>query len=103
MKRRTPLRRSKGRERGSPIPAFRAWLRGQGCAIDGYRASACHLPRVKQHGDARNMIPLCHEHHMEQHAVGVQTFADSYGLHLTQLADDYWDAFIAETGYREQP
>jgi hypothetical protein len=93
MKRRVPLKR-KGKERGQPLPAYRAWIRGWPCvACPSRETQAAHLPRVKQHGDAQNLVPLCGTHHMEQHNMGVQSFAERYGLDLESLANWYWEQY----------
>jgi hypothetical protein len=36
------------------------------------------------------VIPLCHPHHLEQHAVGEQTFARRHGLDLKAEAVRVW-------------
>lgn len=101
LERRTPLKR-KGKERGEPMPALRAWIRQQPCALSGRvlagpvcrgKTQPAHLPRVKQHGDIRNLIPLCKAHHDEQHGHGRWTFARKYALELQELADGYWDRY----------
>lgn len=95
---RTPLRR-KGRERGEPNHALRAWIRKQPCALLYWgngclgHTEAAHLPRVKQHGDVQNLIPLCAGHHREQHRIGIASFAEKYGLDLEALALTYWERY----------
>lgn len=105
LKRRTPLKR-KGRERGKPMPALRAWIRLRPCVLhstvpDAPHAcytiapSECaHAPRVKAHGDVNNVIPLCHHHHMEYHRLGRAGFAAKYGLDLEELAREYTTAYL---------
>jgi hypothetical protein len=31
-------------------------------------------------------VPLCRDHHREQHAIGIQTFEATYGLDLAAIA-----------------
>ncbi len=98
MKRRTPLRR-RGGQRGQSVEAYRVWIRAHPCML-GCRApsEAAHLPRTKQHGDAANLVPLCHAHHMEQHRIGVRSFATRYALDLATAAGEYWREFHREEG-----
>jgi hypothetical protein len=34
-------------------------------------------------------ISLCHEHHLEQHAIGEEAFEANYDLHLVELAREF--------------
>jgi hypothetical protein len=94
LKRNTPLKR-KGKERGKPLPLYRAWIREQGCHICGRTpVQAAHLPRVKAHGDEANLIPLCQTpHHTDVHQIGVKSFAAYHGLDLAEVATAYWRAY----------
>jgi hypothetical protein len=48
---------------------------------------AAHVVSRGASGGRFDLIPLCQHHHDEQHAVGVETFAASYGLDLRAEAD----------------
>jgi hypothetical protein len=102
FKRKRALAR-RGCERGRPVPAFRAWLRKRHCAAcwSVPPSDAAHFPRVKQHGDRKNMIPLCRRCHRQQHAEGVTSFAARWQLDQV-TANDFWSAFVSETGYEDR-
>lgn len=76
----------KGRESGEsddktdrPEPtkmSFDEWKLRSGCAVCGdSTVEKAHLPHSKgAGGDEDHWVPLCREHHQEQHDKGVQTF-----------------------------
>jgi hypothetical protein len=49
--------------------------------------TAAHVKSRGASGGRFDLVPLCQAHHDEQHAVGVETFAASYGLDLRAAAD----------------
>jgi hypothetical protein len=76
---------------------FHEWIRTLPCAVcptmSGSEVSSvsisevCHFPTSKGAGGSdQRVIPLCHEHHMEQHTEGIGTFWNSY---KRQLLDWY--------------
>jgi len=40
-----------------------------------------------------SMVPLCHSHHLEQHRIGIKTFAATYALDLKAIAAELWDGY----------
>jgi len=105
VKRKTPLR-AKGKSR---FPKRRnadylAWIstlpclllhRGEVCRVtveqlpDGRwrRSDPAHIKSRGAGGDdIGNTIPLCQRHHREQHDIGITSFAEKYGLDLTDEA-----------------
>jgi hypothetical protein len=49
--------------------------------------AAAHVKSRGASGGRFDLVPMCKAHHDEQHAVGVETFAASYGLDLRAEAD----------------
>jgi hypothetical protein len=49
--------------------------------------AAAHVKSRGASGGRFDLVPMCKAHHDEQHAVGVETFAASYGLDLRAAAD----------------
>ncbi len=93
--------------------AFLQWLRGRPCAVygcsTGAKMQAAHVPG----GDAgtgtkasdRFAIPLCAEHHRNQHDMGWKTFAARLlgGRDPVALAAAYWRAWPGRAAWeREQ-
>jgi hypothetical protein len=60
------------------------------CTVLGCCVSPCQPAHVKSRGAGGgrfDIVPLCHEHHREQHSVGIKTFAAKYALDLRAEAD----------------
>ena len=62
------------------------------CAVCGRKADLHHVDRVGMGGDRRHMnhigmeaLPLCREHHNEEHNVGEQTFKNTYHLEPVEI------------------
>jgi hypothetical protein len=106
----------KGRPRfkvsGKPDKELRAWIHKRPCAVPGcmdallqgmfwpqYRSDVAHVRSRGAGGlDHRNVVPLCHTHHCEQHAVGRRTFERRHNIDLEVLAGVYdmrWQAHRA--------
>ena len=66
--------------------AYVAWVRGQPCLVCGKLGEACHVRTRRNGGDRGNVVPLCREHHREQHQTGIQTFQARYHLDLAARA-----------------
>ncbi len=79
------------------------FVKAQACAVVGFRLppvvgfpvqrpvcmgqiECAHVRNRGNGGTWREIVPLCHRHHTEQHAVGVQTFHRLYGLDLAAIA-----------------
>jgi hypothetical protein len=75
-------------------PAFVTWIRTQECVICGAPAEPAHVKTRGAGGDdLGNICPLCHRDHMEQHAIGIKSFARKYGIDLAQVAAAYGEAY----------
>lgn len=68
--------------------AFREWCSSLPCVCD---ASTCGGPVQLAHvrtraagGTWQDILPICQNHHIEQHLVGIQSFAERYSLNLKQ-------------------
>jgi hypothetical protein len=78
-------------------PEHLAWIRSLQCAIRGCScrdgSQAAHV-RVGTGGGMglkppdRYTVPLCHEHHREQHQVGHRAFDEKHGIDLRALAEE---------------
>lgn len=116
LKAKTPLKREKGvkrvnrkrREERFKI-AFGdklSWVQSLPCAVDSseckyarrlsasenegaYYSEAAHTKSRGAGGTSKHLIPLCTRHHLEQHGLGIKTFAAKYGLALHDLAEFY--------------
>lgn len=70
--------------------AFRKWVRMQTCVIPGcggWPCEAAHVVSRGAGGTARDIVPLCHAHHEEQHRVGIQTFQARHNVELDVCAE----------------
>lgn len=89
-------------------PDFLAWIRTQPCLIATVtdcltndcsnwpyptRSCAAHVVKTRQHGDLGLVVPLCSHHHMEQHTIGVKSFAEKWGVDLAKEAHKVAQAF----------
>jgi hypothetical protein len=48
--------------------------------------------------DEANLVPLCRDHHQEQHRIGIRSFETRYGLDLKAEAHALWAQYVAERG-----
>ena len=90
--RRPRLRRADARN-----PEHLVWIRSLPCAIRGCTSrtgsQAAHV-RMNTGGGMgmkppdRRTVPLCHEHHHEQHQIGRAAFDAKYGLDFRALAEE---------------
>jgi hypothetical protein len=79
----------------SDNPFYRDWIRELPCLICRRGAEAAHVvSKGAGGGDEDNLVPLCHEHHMEQHAAGIKSFQDRYAIDLAARARDYFAAYL---------
>lgn len=92
-----PRQQKRIRAKGKPRfkkgrdPQYLEWIRGLPClcryvTCEG-RIEATHVKSRGAGGaDMGNVVPLCHSHHMIQHRLGIQTFAEMfYGEGLDEL------------------
>jgi hypothetical protein len=81
------------------FPVHLQWLRGRPCAVAqsggcAGKIEAAHVDHAGGKGIAlkvsdRHAIPLCHEHHREQHQHGWMTFEAKHRLDATAAAAAY--------------
>lgn len=99
-----PRRRPKPlgvKESNKDFPAHRAWVRKHYCCVPGCPSDlieAAHVRKGLPEGEQAGMgqkphdrwcIPLCRDHHREQHDLGELTFAGKHGLDLVALAKQF--------------
>jgi hypothetical protein len=104
-------------ERERVFGAKAKWIRRQRCAVpehghspDGWfvctrNVEAAHVVSRAAGGDSRALIPLCTDHHTEQHTRGISTFEATYVLDLEALAAEYeslWRSLEAGTQEEEK-
>ena len=85
-------------------PPRREWIRTQPCAIcpSGQQSTpteCAHVHTKRNAGDDHNLLPVCKQHHAEQHRIGIQSFATQYGVDLEALAAHYWAQYEKEQGW----
>jgi len=57
------------------------------CVVCGQTPSeAAHVRSRAAGGTWRDLVPLCHAHHQEQHTIGIRSFEDRHGVDLAALA-----------------
>ena len=77
----------------------RDWMHTFGCVVCHHKPiEIAHVKSRGAGGTADDTVPLCREHHTEQHAVGIVTFQERYDIDLTEKARMY-AAWWAEGGY----
>ncbi len=120
----SPVKRSPVKRSRKPIPKvnkkrgghrfpknvdepFKEWMRANfRCLIAGHDPKiACPLvepaqvAHIKSRGaggkDVGETVPLCAHHHLEQHRIGVKSFAEKYGLDLKAAARWYAEQYRA--------
>lgn len=92
------------------VPAFGRFLRRRHCAVQGCMHAdvvqahiRCDLPADAEKGGTgikpadRYSIPLCNEHHMEQHRIGERTFYEKYKILALELAAALWETWLHTT------
>lgn len=108
IKRKTPLRSNSGLKTKTPIRpknpkraaklrkkqfggAYRDLIVSLGCCVCGRSPSEpAHVKSRGAGGTAKDMVPLCSEHHREQHQIGIRSFERKHGIDLAELARVYW-------------
>jgi hypothetical protein len=100
LTRRTPLRARTELRKANPkrkrvrfarayrSEAYLAHIQRMPCAIcDALPSEAAHVRSRGAGGTWEDLVPLCRDHHREQHQVGIQTFQRVHGIDLVELAD----------------
>ena len=70
-------------------PRHERFVRGHACCVRGCTDGPIDFAHVKSRGaggGSEHGISLCRAHHVEQHAIGIETFARKYDLDLLELA-----------------
>ena len=79
------------------LERYHNWVREKGCVICQRPASAHHQPFGRGAKDHRYVVSLCWDHHQGDkgiHDLGhADLFYDMYGVDLTQMALDNWEAW----------
>lgn len=94
---------------GERCPELLRWARQQPCYVctklgirQRTRSDAAHTPRVRIHGDVKNVVPLCggmDGHHAEEERLQPEAFWAKYGEERPAVVT--WERFVRETGYQE--
>lgn len=40
-------------------------------------------------GTWKDVVPMCHRHHLEQHQTGIKTFQEKYKINLIEISKKY--------------
>lgn len=74
------------------FPTHRAFVKRHDCCVPGCKQSPIDFAHAKSRGagghDCQG-VSLCHEHHMEQHDCGIETFQTRYGIDLFAMAAEF--------------
>jgi hypothetical protein len=78
-------------------PRHRRWVKSHGCCVPGCDATTvefAHLRSSANAGMSRKPhdvfgVSLCRNHHIEQHALGIDGFHRKYGTDLWTLAAEF--------------
>ena len=79
-------------------PEYMDWLRQQPCIVAmlssvGGCGGAVEAAHVRSRGaggdDLNNTVPLCRQHHGDQHAIGIQTFQATYEIDMPESAREH--------------
>lgn len=85
---------------GHPKPHWLScWPPQEAAAYDlGVRVSECAHAKTRSTGgdDRGNTLPLCKRHHAQQHAIGIKTFQENYGIDMAKIASDLWDMYLRD-------
>lgn len=77
---------------------YKDWIKLQKCVACGsFPVDPCHVKTRGAGGkDEKNLIPLCRHCHIEQHQIGIKTFADKYKLDFDYLTKVFWNIYQAK-------
>ena len=95
--RRKPQRSGILREVRREWPRHRAFLRRHQCCVPGCTFLPIEVAHVRSAGNSGvglrpgdwSAVPLCHDHHREQHQIGLPAFEARYGIDLAALAVEF--------------
>jgi Protein of unknown function (DUF968). len=75
---------------------YLAWMRRQGCLIDGRTAHVHHVQHggVGTKGSDHETVPFCWRHHREMHDIGRLTFEEKHGLNLDRECERYRELYL---------
>lgn len=109
LKQKTRMKQRNAKRKGHMFPKnvdepYRAWIRSLPCFVwtgcVGRKWGWTEAAHVKTRGsggtDRNNLVPLCHAHHAEQHAVGIRQFEQRHGLSLRTVARQLTEVYEAE-------
>ena len=102
MKRRKPMkRRNEARRRRAFLEAYGGdyadLIRALPCIIAECNAwswtiQASHVKSRGAGGKAKDLVPMCPDHHSEMHTLGIRTFESNYSIDLATEAARLWQA-----------
>lgn len=89
-------------ERAYHSPAYVAFIRSLSCAVAtcDHPAECMHVRSRAAGGRWDEIAGVCHLHHMEAHAIGLQTWQHRFGMDLANIAHATalrWLAFAKES------
>lgn len=92
-------------------PAYLQWLRGRNCAVSNDdcvgKIEAAHV----DHGGDKGMgtkasdkfaVPMCSQHHAEQHRIGWLTFQDRHDFKALTAANAYLQAWPGRVAWERK-
>lgn len=95
-----PRKRNAPRPAEKSAPGYLQWLRGRPCMVGGRecgsgRMEAAHVDYAGDKGmgtkvSDRYAVPMCPQHHQEQHALGWETFEAKYKITALSASVAYW-------------
>lgn len=89
--------------------SFKQWVRGHNCACVDIDPTGCngkieaaHVRRGTDGGVGMKpgdnwCLPLCSEHHAEQHRIGEQSFEKKYRFSMKRIAERLWNRWLTTT------
>lgn len=94
-RRKTPRRTEKGR-----CPSHLQWIRGCVCSVWGCKNTQIEAAHVRIGTDGgiglkpsdKWTIPLCSDHHREQHQIGEKAFEKKYKINMKGIAEQLANA-----------
>ena len=100
LKRKTYLRRVNRQRRKKlyeiQFGDYAQIIRGMGCCLEHCRfvpADPAHVKSRGAGGTKTDLVPLCHEHHRQQHQWGILKFQHVYKIDLAEIAAQLWEKY----------
>jgi len=111
---RKPIPRKRAKPRRGPLrdPGYLAFLREEcACAVASgctgrFSAGHCDAAHGRANGRGskgpdKEALPLCREHHREQHSIGLRAFQETYGFEWLREAAAHYTAYqISREAYQ---